>query len=812
METKERVCVHKFGGSSLATTSKIKNAVNVLACKNEVMVVSAFGKTTRQLQKALDNASKAESYIEILNEIEQNHNDIIDQLGLHELGHTLKQEMAQDFHMVKRILDTVTLIKRYPRDIQNIITGFGEIFAAQIIALYIQSLGFCSRYLKASEVLYLETEETPVTIDWETSQQKLNAFLEGLAFDVIVVTGFIASDEQGNRTTLGLNGSDFSAAIFSTLFNARELTIWTDVAGVYSVNPKIVPEARPIPALSYKEAIELAYFGATIIHPQTLSPMMAKQIPVWIKGSLEPDKQGTCITSGPITGKRIVKALTSIDKVVLISLQGAGAIGVSGISARIFDALHRYDIHVLMISQASSEYSICFAVGESQAKLAEKIVRRTFAYDIESGNIEDVHVDNRCAIVTAVGDGMIGSPGAANKIFRTLAKVGTNIHAIAQGSPERSITAVIKRDDEHNALAAMHDAFYGAHTTISLGIVGIGNIAQHLIEQLQKTSSKFESNNGIKIKLLGIMNSRKMLLTNDNLLDESWQALLEQSQTCDFEQFAHHICGSGTESVIVDATASPDVAKSYLSALRKSIHVVTPNKYANTLNINYYHDLHSVAFQKHVKFLYETNVCAGLPVIHLKDMVSTGDKIIQVEGVVSGTLSYIFSQLSLGRRFSEIVLEAYHNGYTEPDPREDLSGMDVARKTVILAREVGFEVELSDLSVENLTPEPLRDVDLETFFTQLSAYDERMEAMIAHKKQGMAGLHYMGEITQKGQISARSKPYHKHSPFSSLTGTDNMVLITSARYHANPFVIRGPGAGPEVTAAGVFADILKTVR
>ncbi len=810
MNQNRKLAVHKFGGSSLADANKIKNVTSILTTKDEVVLVSAIGKTTSKFQEALDLAKSENNFQVVLDEVIASHHQIIDDLVVSDKAEALKSEIKKDGEAITSILETVQLIRTYPRNIQEIVLGFGEIFSAQILALYLESQGHLAKYLKASNVLYVNNEVPPAKVDWKRSQRNLDQFVAETPFDVLVVTGFIANNPEGGRTTLGLNGSDFSAAIFAKLFKAQSLVIWTDVPGVLSANPQQVKRAQPIKTLSYKEALELAYFGAAVIHPQTIAPVMEMQIPLWIKSSLEPEREGTCITEAPARSQEIVKAFSTIEDVALVNIQGAGLIGVSGISSRVFETLTRHGISVIMISQASSEYSICFAVYSHEGELAANIIREAFKHDIENGNIERVRLDKDCAIITVVGDGMIGFPGAAGKFFDVLAKVGTNIHAIAQGSSERSITAVIKESDVPRALNSVHDAFYFNAHDIAVGVIGVGSIGSAFIQQLKDAAPVLFERQNVTIHLKGVMNSKKMLLAKDDLLTEDWPSQLVSGEEINLQGFIDHIARRGGTSVIIDATANEGIASQYLESLSHKVHVITPNKYANTGTFEYYKALREIARLNEVKFLYETNVCAGLPLVNtLQNMVNSGDEVLKIEGVLSGTLSYIFSALGEGKTFSEAVLTAYDLGYTEPDPREDLSGMDVARKVVILAREVGLEISLSDLSIENLTSEALRGVDKEAFLKALPSYDDEVGALLQKKMQGMHGLHYVGKISATGEVSVGIEAYDDKSPFAGLTGTDNLVILTSKRYCDNPMIIQGPGAGPEVTAAGIFADLLQ---
>jgi bifunctional aspartokinase / homoserine dehydrogenase 1 len=797
------IIVHKFGGSSIATPEKIKNSMSLIKGKNEFIVVSAIGKTTSKLQLLLDLAVTQENFEAVLNELTKIHDDIINDLIPFDKSLKLKEDIKKDFSILKSILSTISLIKNYSNTIAEMVLGFGEILSAQIINLYLCFKDHNSEYINASNVIFINKKKNVVTIDWNKSQKSLSQVLRS-NMCVYVVTGFIASNEKGIRTTLGLNGSDFSATIIAKMLKASKVIIWTDVSGVLSADPRKVANARTLKSLSYKEALELSYFGATVIHPQTISPIMKANIPLWIKSSLSSRHDGTMIHQGSDQCDTHVKALTSIEKISLINIQGAGLIGVSGISSRVFDVLRRHDIDVIMISQASSEYSLCFVIHTVDSSLAIEVLSDVFYYDIENGNIENIKIDNNCAIITAVGDGMIGSKSAAGRIFKTLSENSINIKAIAQGASERSISAVIKESHIAAGLTAIHNEFYGRIKFISIGIIGFGNIGKELIKQLTK-ASKGLFKQKVHIEIRAIMNSKKMQLYNE--LEACYN--LELGEANDMVDFLNHIQNSKGTPLVIDLTASHKISEMYLEFMQKGINIITANKHMNAGSIESYNELRNYALNYKLGFFYETNVCAGLPVIQtIKNLVYTGDEVISIYGVFSGTLSYIFDEISKGKTFSESVFSAYDLGYTEPDPREDLSGMDVARKVVILAREIGLDKSLEDLNIQNLTPKKLQDCSRDEFLKSLPACDNQVLNDFGLNESTEYGAHYVGRLSITGEVSVGIELIKKGSPLVGLKGTDNIVVLQTNRYDKSPMIIKGPGAGAEVTAAGVFADIL----
>ncbi|HEU4837238.1 MAG TPA: bifunctional aspartate kinase/homoserine dehydrogenase I, partial [Pyrinomonadaceae bacterium] len=549
-----------------------------------------------------------------------------------------------------------------------------------------------------------------------------------------------------------------------------------------------------IPELSYQEAAELAYFGAKVIHPNTMSPAITNNITVWIKNTFKPDAPGTRISAtSPVDVP--IKGFAAVEDMVLINVEGTGMIGIPGVAHKVFGALRAVDVSVVMISQASSEHSICFAVPRAHAELAKTTVQQTFVVEMQRGEIQTVDLTEGCCIIAMVGDGMIEQLGVAGKFFAALGKAGINVRAIAQGSSERNISAVVEQAEATKALRAIHSAFYLSNQTLSIGVIGTGLIGGTLLNQLKTRIEELKRHRGIDLRVRGIMNSRQMLMADRHLELNRWRDELdESSKTSDLEAFINHVNAAHLpHAVLIDATASAELTTHYESWLAKGINIITPNKKSNAGPFGAYRSLRETARKHQRYFLYETNVGAGLPIIQtLRGLVETGDEIIKIEGVLSGTLSYIFNSLDGSRTFSEVVREAHALGLTEPDPREDLSGVDVARKLIILAREMGLEVEMDAVHVESLVGE-----------------DQAIEALLSSAQDKGQVVRYVGTIDSNGAMSARMRSYPLDHPFASLTGSDNIVSFQTTRYNTQPMIVRGPGAGPEVTAAGVFADLLR---
>jgi aspartokinase/homoserine dehydrogenase 1 len=660
---------------------------------------------------------------------------------------------------------------------------------------YLESRNHRSLWLDARRVLVIEPNTNTVAVDWELSKQKLQTWAaQQRETDFLIITGYIAATHDGVATTLKRNGSDLSASIFGALLGADDVTIWTDVDGVFSADPRRVPDAVVIPELSYQEAAELAYFGAKVIHPNTMSPAITNNITVWIKNTFKPDAPGTKISSTSSVDVPI-KGFAAVEDMVLVNVEGTGMIGIPGVAHKVFGALRAVDVSVVMISQASSEHSICFAVPREHAGLAKKTVQETFIVEMQRGEIQTVDATEGCCIIAMVGDGMIEQLGVAGKFFSALGKAGINVRAIAQGSSERNISAVVEQAEATKALRAIHSAFYLSNQTLSIGVIGTGLIGGTLLSQLNTRIEQLRRHRGIDLRVRGIMNSRQMLLADRHLALDRWRDELgESSKAADLESFINHVNAAHLpHAVLIDATASAELPTHYESWLAEGINIITPNKKSNAGPFPAYRSLRETARKNQRYFLYETNVGAGLPIIQtLRGLVETGDEIIKIEGVLSGTLSYIFNSLDGSRTFSEVVREAHALGLTEPDPREDLSGVDVARKLIILAREMGLEVEMDAVHVESLDRE-----------------DETIAALLKSARDRGEVVRYVGTIDSNGEMSAQMRSYPLDHPFASLTGSDNIVSFQTARYNTQPMIVRGPGAGPAVTAGGVFADLLR---
>ncbi|HWA32482.1 MAG TPA: bifunctional aspartate kinase/homoserine dehydrogenase I, partial [Cyclobacteriaceae bacterium] len=613
--------------------------------------------------------------------------------------------------------------------------------------------------------------------------------------------------------TLGRSGSDYTAAIFAGALKASSLEIWTDVDGMMTADPRKVKKAFTVKEMTYQEAMELSHFGAKVIFPSTMQPAMMNNIPIWIKNTFNPGFAGTIISASGNGKDLIIKGISSMSGMSLLSVQGSGLQGVVGASMRLFAALARVNVNVILISQASSEHSICFAVEHASAQRAKDAIEREFVYEIRGNEMDPVEVTSGLAIVAIVGENMRHNPGTSGRMFHSLGNSGVNIHAIAQGSSELNISAVISEVDVSKALNVLHEAFFlSDKRVVHVFLAGTGLIGKELLKMIHTQYGPLARQNRLEVNTVGVANSRKMYF-DENGLDVTTcvDTMNTQGQSMDIDSFVSNMKTLNlSNSIFVDCTSSEEITDQYSSILESNISIVTPNKRANSGTLSKYHSLKHASFRRGVRFLYETNVGAGLPVINtLNDLILSGDKVIRIEAVLSGTLNFIFSSFAKDKPFSVIVREAKEKGYTEPDPRDDLNGMDVARKVLILAREAGIDMELSDVEVKGLVPpDCLETKSIDEFFEKLRSHDAAYEKLRESAEAKNERLRYMA-VLENGKAKVSLAHVGIDHPFYPLKGSDNIILLTTERYHERPMVIRGPGAGASVTAAGVFADIIR---
>ncbi|NQU50014.1 MAG: bifunctional aspartate kinase/homoserine dehydrogenase I [Planctomycetes bacterium] len=830
--------VHKFGGTSLADAEHYLRVAAILAARGDrlqAVVVSAMAGITDRLLGLVDLASNKQPFEAELNQLHQ-----IQHAATRELGNEqLLVELQTDISDIGDILHSTSLIGHAGELVHDRIAGYGELWSARQLAAFLQKQGGNVHFVDTRRFLTTENGEMGPSVHWQTSALRLQQVLaeEGV-YDgansppgaassevanptTLVMTGFIAADPKGHTTTLGRNGSDYSASIVGKLLQASAINIWTDVDGVMSADPRLVPNAQVLESLSFDEALELAYFGASVLHPQTMMPAIQAQIPVYIRNTFNPDGCATRIGQHSSDGFRI-KGISATSGLALINLEGTGMIGVPGTARRVFGAIKRRSISVVMISQANSEHSICFVVRQTDADLTELALREEFARELQDGMVQAILVNANCSILAVVGDAMVGQVGVAAQFFTALAGAGISIRAIAQGSSERNISTVIDSSEVQRAVRTVHAAFYLSPQTLSIGLVGAGKVGAEFLLQLHQEQDRLKAESNIDLRIRAIATSKRMMLSEKNIDLRTWREQLDEvGVAADLSALQVHIKADHIpHAVLVDCTASDMVADLHQQWLGAGIHVMTANKKANAASMESWRQIRRGATAGNARYFYEATVGAGLPVIKvLEDLQETGDHVHSIEGVFSGTLAYLFNSYDGEIAFSELVRRAWKLGYTEPDPREDLSGTDVARKLVILAREMGMELNLEDLQLDSLVPTELENssasvlqnpVDsIGEFFIGLAQHDVAMQQKFQSARERGMVLRFTGRLHKDGTATVGLSELPDDHSFAHTNLTDNVIQFTTDRYCDNPLVVRGPGAGSAVTAAGVFADLLR---
>ncbi|KAL3574140.1 hypothetical protein D5086_024753, partial [Populus alba] len=816
--------VHKFGGTCVGSWERIKNVAQIIvqdSSEGKLVVVSAMSKVTDMMYDLIDKAqSRDGSYVSAVDAVFEKHKlTAMDLLDGDDLASFLSR-LHHDINNLKAMLRAIYIAGHATESFSDFVVGHGELWSAQLLSYVVRKNGLDCEWMDTREVLIVNPSgSNQVDPDFVESEKRLEEWFSRHPSKTIVATGFIASTQQNIPTTLKRDGSDFSAAIMGALVRARQVTIWTDVDGVYSADPRKVSEAVILRTLSYQEAWEMSYFGANVLHPRTIMPVMRYDIPILIRNVFNLPAPGTmiCRPAENEDGQKLeslVKGFATIDNVALVNVEGTGMAGVPGTASAIFGAVKDVGANVIVISQASSEHSVCFAVPEKEVAAVAEALKSRFHEALNAGRLSQVAVIPNCSILAAVGQKMASTHGVSATLFNALAKANINVRAIAQGCSEYNITVVIKRGDCIRALRAVHSRFYLSKTTIAMGIIGPGLIGATLLDQLRDQAAVLKEDFNIDLRVMGITGSRTMFLNDVGIDLSRWRELVkDKGEVADLEKFRQHVHGNHflPNTVLVDCTADSNVASCYHDWLRRGIHVITPNKKANSGPLDQYLKLRALQRQSYTHYFYEATVGAGLPIIStLRGLLETGDKILRIEGIFSGTLSYIFNNFKGTRAFSNVVAEAKQAGYTEPDPRDDLSGTDVARKVIILARESGLKLELSDIPVQSLVPEPLRaSASAEEFMEQLPQYDNEMARARQEAEDAGDVLRYVGVVdaeSQQGLVELRR--YKKGHPFAQLAGSDNIIAFTTTRYKEQPLIVRGPGAGAQVTAGGIFSDIL----
>lgn len=805
----------KFGGSSIAYPERIQKALNLVSeiSKQErtVVVVSAFQGVTDQLIDLGKKASNGDaSYLEQLSALKSRHQQSIKEL-IPQQTIEFQKEIDSRFKELEDVLHGVYLIRELSLRTLDVIMSFGELFSARIITEAARATGLAVEFLDTRAIIKTDSKFGSARVLFDVTNSLIQRYFENNSA-LQIATGFIASTLREETTTLGRGGSDYTASILGGALNASEIQIWTDVNGVMTGDPTKVPTAFPIEAMTYEEAMEMSHFGAKIIHPPTMQPAMDQNIPIRIKNTFHPEFGGTIIGDVSIQNAFAIKGISSIPNVSLLTVQGSGLIGIAGISSRLFGALAQKGISVILITQASSEHSICIAVDPRQDDEAKSLIEEEFSLEIFARQVDPVILERDLSIMAVVGDDMRHTPGISGRIFQSLGKENVNVVAVAQGSSERNISVVISSSDESKALQAVHDTFFfPSSKRLSLFLAGPGRIGKTLLKQIQdQVPVLLKKQNAIDIRIVGIANSRRMIENLHGIDLNSWEKLLESTDEATQLQTLQSLRPAGGAFAFIDCTASDTIRKLYPELLSSGISIVTANKKALTGSWQEFVEVSNAAASSAARLLYEATVGAGLPVIStLKDLVATGDKIIKIEAILSGTLSYLFNRLNENTRFSQLVMEAKNLGYTEPDPRDDLNGLDVARKLLILARTINLPMEMTDIEIQNLIPESAKNASSpEEFLKLLPKEDSEFERMRAAAAKEDQVLRYVASL-ENGKATVGLRRVSAEHPFYSISGNDNTIAFTTSRYEKHSLVVRGPGAGPEVTAAGVFADILR---
>ena len=810
--------VLKFGGTSVGSAKNIQKVIEIVKneslSENVTVVVSAIGGITDKLLAAADKAiEKNKNYKDDFESLRLKHVEVIDGLLSGESHETTLDIVLNHLSKLEKILDGIYLINELSPKTTDKLLSFGELLSSLIIYETMKLHDLNIQLKNSQNLIVTDSNFTNAAVNFGETNENIVTYYDSNDKIITILPGFISKSELGEITTLGRGGSDYTAAIIAAAMNASVLQIWTDVSGMFTSNPKIVKNSKPIKKLSYLEAIELSHFGAKVLYPPTVLPVLSKHIPLLIKNTLAPEDQGTLITH--VVENRNpnpIKGISNINSVALLTLQGNGMVGIPGFSKRLFETLAREKINVIIATQASSEHSICIGITDKESTLAKHVIDKEFENEISLFKIDPLVVETNLSIIAIVGDQMKSHQGISGKMFSTLGRNNINIRAIAQGASERNISAIIAESDVEKALNCLHERFFESETKqINLFISGVGNVGKSLINQIEQQKKYIKSTLNVKLKVIGLSNSKKMVLDKTGINLNDWESVLnngKKSGPIDFFEATKSL--NLRNSIFVDITASDMVASSYALYLKQSIAVVACNKIACSSKIENYLELKQLSHKYNVPFLFETNVGAGLPVIDtLKHLINSGDKINTVHAVLSGSLNYIFNNFNKSTTFHDVVKQAQIEGYTEPDPRIDLSGVDVARKLLILARESGEMIDMNDIENEAFLPEECMTASsVEAFYETLKSKEVHFQKFFTSAESNQCQLKYVSEY-KDGVAKVGLKEIPEGHPFYNLEGKDNIVMFYTNRYKDQPMIIKGAGAGSEVTASGLFADIIR---
>ncbi len=810
--------VMKFGGSSVGTPDRVRNVMSIIARararhRNLVVVFSAFEGITDQIIATSRQAARGDrKYIAGLKKIRDRHIGTLAALipgrGRKRYEKFVREQLADLSSVLHGVLFTEELT---PRTLDYTMS-FGEILSTSIIAGALNASGVRCEYVDSRTLVKTDDTFGAGKIKSDLTSHLIRQYFQkhrGLQ----CACGFIASTTDNDTVTIGRGGSDLTASIFGAALGAREIEIWTDVDGVMTADPRKVEKAFSIPRMTYEEAMEMSHFGAKVIHPPTMQPALDRNIPIRIRNTFNPSFEGTLIGKRDAGTRFLIKGISSIDEVALLRIQGSGMTGIAGIGRRVFSALSEEEINVLMVTQASSEYSLCLAVHPGAAQAAKRLIEHELRFEIRDRQIDSVVIEGNLSAVAVVGGNMRKKTGISGKLFQALGRNGINVVAIAQGSSELNISTIVSKADEAKALNALHDAFFLSGTkSLHLFVVGTGLIGGALLRQIAAQREFLLRAQSLDVRVEAVANSRRMVFDGTAALPGQWKRNLRDRGTpMNLGAFVRRMREMNLpNSVFVDCTASDALVSQYRTVLESSISIVTPNKKANAGRFALYDVLHKTALRHNVRFLYETNVGAGLPIINtINDLIAGGDRILRIDGVLSGTLSYLFNTFTGGRSFADVVDEARRKGYTEPDPADDLNGADVGRKLLILARESGHPLELKDIRVSPLIPRSLLHAgSVEKFMKKLRSLDDRYARERDEAAAEGKVLRYIASFS-RGRAAVSLKRVGPDNPCYALSGSDIIIALTTANCREQPIVIKGPGAGADVTATGVLADIIR---